>query len=229
MLKIENLSVKLEEKVVLKNIDLTVEKGEIHVIFGPNGSGKTTLLKTILGFPYCKVINGRIIFENEDITKEPMYERVKRGIFLLFQNPPKLRFVKLNNLLSFEIFDKNKIKNFLEFLKLSHLSNRYTYVNFSGGEIKKVELLQMLATDAKLVLIDEIDSGIDLESLKTIGNILKDYLKGKSAIIITHTGLILDYIKADLGHIMLDGKIVFSGDPYNILNKIREFGYKKWR
>lgn len=226
MIKIENLTVKVENKIVLENINLEVKQGEIITIFGPNGAGKSSLLSTIMGFPDYKIIKGRIIFEGRDITSYSVEERAKLGIFLAFQNPPSIRGLIVKNFFDRLGIDENVLekvgldKSFLE---------RELNVDFSGGERKKFEIAQIFGLKPKLLLLDEIDSGIDLESLKLIGKSLNNFIKKNkiASIIVTHHGEILNYVKSKKSYVMINGKIICSGKPEKILMHIRKWGYKK--
>jgi len=230
LLKIENLHVAIEGKLILKGVDLEIGEGEIHALFGPNGSGKSTLAMAIIGYPSCEIVSGRIIFDGEDITEKPINERARMGISIAFQNPPKLYGIKLKDLLA-KIASRNGMKE--RFLKIvdelnitqDHL-DRYVNVGFSGGEVKRCEIAQALASNSKLVILDEPDSGVDVENLELIGNLLNKVLKDKSALIITHHGHILRYLKPSEAHVMIDGSIICDGDPDMILRRIMADGYR---
>jgi len=229
MLKVVDLCVEIEGKTTLKNVNLEIPEGEVHVLFGPNGSGKSSLIKTILGFPVYKVVSGKILFKGKDITHLPINERVKLGISVAFQNPPIIRGVKLRDILKSLISNGKKISiselaetiNFpLEFME------RDLNLGFSGGETKKSEILQILAQDTDFVMLDEPDSGVDVENLQLIGKVINKMLEGRSALLITHLGYILHYVDADKAHVILDGTIVCSGSPVKILSQILNEGYE---
>jgi Fe-S cluster assembly ATP-binding protein len=229
MLKIKNLKAKIRGKEILKGINLNVPKGKTYILFGPNGSGKTSLLMAILGFPKYK-ITGKIIFKNKDISKLSIDKRARLGIALSFQRPPTIKGLKLNELV--EIYSgakKKEIEKLAEKIKAKNILQRGVNENFSGGEIKKAEILQVLAQDPDLLLIDEPESGVDVENIDVLGRALKEFLKSKekSALIITHSGAILKYIKADKGFVMVDGKITCQGDAKTIFKTIQKLGYKK--
>ena len=177
MLRIEDLQVKLEDKEILKHIDLEIEPGETHILFGPNGSGKTSLLMTIMGYPQYRVTGGRILFKGEDVTHMPVNERARLGIGLSYQRPPRINGVKTRQLIAIcggsdlDAEALAKRVNFTDFLE------RDINVGFSGGEIKRSELLQLLAQDADLLLFDEPESGVDLENISLIGNTISDLLQ----------------------------------------------------
>jgi len=230
MLEISGLGVEVEGKQVLDNVNLEVPKGEVHVLFGPNGSGKSSLIMSILGFPSYRVVSGKVWFKGKDITHLPTNERVKLGISAAFQNPPAIRGVKLKDILRSLVSDSQekdvKIRelaaniNFpLEFL------GRDINLGFSGGEMKKSEILQVLAQDVDFVMLDEPDSGVDVENLQLIGKVINKMLKGRSALLITHLGYILHHIDADKAHVLLDGTIACSGSASKILSQILNEGY----
>jgi len=224
MLRIEDLwvSVADSEKVVINGINLEIEEGEIHVLLGPNGAGKSCLVMTIMGIPLYRVKKGKILFEDKDITSLPIHERSKLGIGLAFQNPPEIRGVKLGELIQLCGGDDSCLKR--AYLS-DEFKNREVNVGFSGGERKRSEIAQLLAMKPKLVLLDEIDSGVDIESLELIGKELNSFLSNRSALIITHQGHILDYIDADVAHVLINGRIVRSGEPEEIMNEIKEKGF----
>jgi len=224
ILEIKNLKVKVGSKIVLNKINFSLEKGEIHAIFGPNGSGKTSLISSIIGIPSYKILKGKIFFEGRDITNLPIYKRAKLGIFCAFQNPPSVRGVKVKDLLN--------VAGSEDCIELSGLSKEFlereVNVGFSGGERKKLEVAQIFAFKPKLLLLDEIDSGVDIESLKFIGKKLASYVKenGISTLIITHHGEILNYLKPKAASVMLKGKIVCSENYKKIWKTIKEKGYE---
>lgn len=234
MLLIEDLWVEVQGKEVLKGINLEIGKGETHCLFGRNGSGKTTLLMTLMGFSGYKVKHGKITFKGEDITHLSLDERANLGLGLSFQRPPTLRGVKLKDMLSLcglaseGTFPLAQMYGFDSFLE------RDVNHGFSGGEIKKSELLQLIAQSPDLVLLDEPESGVDMENLDIIGEMIKKLLqkdihkhRQKSGMIITHTGFILKYVTADKGHVMLNGQIYCQGNPLEILEEIQEYGYEE--
>lgn len=234
LLVIENLHVEVEGKEVLKGVNLTIKEGETAILFGPNGSGKTTLLMTVMGFNGYNIKEGKIIFKGIKLNGLPPYERAKIGIGIAFQKPPKIKGVKLKSIL--EIVAKNKdYEDFIEILNLKEHINRDVNMGFSGGEMKKSEILQLLAQSPDLVLLDEPESGVDLENVKILGKVISILLekhkfirdRKRAGLIITHTGYILDYVEADRGYIMLDGRIVCEANPHEILKKIQKSGFKE--
>lgn len=229
-LKIKNLSVEVSGKRILDKINLTIPKGEVHVLFGPNASGKTSLLMTILGFPNYKVISGEILFNDVIITNMPIDERVRLGIGVAFQNPPAIRGVKLadivHNFLKPESNIKKKEIELCETLNVTEdFLSRDLNLCFSGGEIKKSEILQILAQKPDFVMLDEPDSGVDVENLGIIGKVINDFLKDRSGLLITHLGYILRYVEVDKAHVLVNGKIACSGEPIKILDQILKEGY----
>ncbi|MGC9017716.1 MAG: ATP-binding cassette domain-containing protein, partial [Caldimicrobium sp.] len=202
--------------------------------FGRNGSGKTSLLMTIMGFPAYRVKHGQIIFKGEDITHLPPYERAKRGIGIMFQRPPTIKGVKLREILKLCAKENGiKIEELARTFQFSSFLDREVNKGFSGGELKKSELLQLLVQDPDLVLLDEPESGVDLENIHLIGEMIKKLLqkdvhrpRKKSGLIITHTGFILKYVTADLGYVIMNGEIYCKGNPLEIFEGIQKFGYE---
>ena len=236
LLEIKDLWVEIEGKIVLKGISLSIPVGETHVIFGKNGSGKTTLLMTIMGFPAYQIKHGKIIFKGEDITSLPPYERAKKGISIMFQRPPTIKGVKLKDILKLCAKSNGlKIEEIVREFGFEEFLEREVNRGFSGGELKKSELLQLLLQDPDLVLLDEPESGVDLENIQLIGKMIKKLLqkdiphksRTKSGLIITHTGFILQYVTADLGYVIIDGKIYCKGNPIEIFEGIQKFGYEE--
>ncbi|MHA1580389.1 MAG: ABC transporter ATP-binding protein [Candidatus Freyarchaeota archaeon] len=230
ILEIEDLNVVVDGKKVLQDFNLEVPEGEVHVIFGPNGSGKSSLIFTLLGFKKYKVVSGSIRFKGEDITNLPTNERIKRGIGVTFQHPPAIRGVKLGNIVK-NILKKNggetggektlarKVNFPASFLE------RDLNCGFSGGEVKRSEVLQILAQKPEFIMLDEPDSGVDVENLWVIGKVINELLEGKSGILITHHGHILRYVRTNRAHVLIKGCIACSGDPPQILDHILREGY----
>ena len=241
MLEIKDLHVSAGDREILKGVSLTVQSGETCVLFGPNGSGKSTLLAAIMGFSHCKITKGKILFDGVDITNMPVDERAKMGIGMMMQRPPNIVGVKLGDLV--RASSKNPdIINEADKFRMDTFLERDVNVGFSGGEIKRSELLQLTAQQPSFVLLDEPESGVDLESIDLIGNKVHDLLysprnpncknscsknRQVSALVITHTGQIMDYIGADKGFILQNGLIKCSGRPTDLLKEIREKGYKE--
>ena len=229
MLEIKNLIVSINENEILRGVNLTIQKGEIHAIMGTNGSGKSTLSKVLSGHPAYKVISGNIFFEGKDITEYPPEERSKLGIFLGFQYPIEIPGVSNEEFLraAYNLNRKNKNLeplnpiDFLNILKkkleISNLSidflSRNVNEGFSGGEKKRNEILQMSLLDPIIAILDEVDSGLDIDALKNLSLTINNFMnKNKSLLLITHYQRLLEYIKPDFIHIMHKGKIVKTGD-----------------
>jgi Fe-S cluster assembly ATP-binding protein len=235
MLEIENLNVSVEGKLVLKGINLVARGGEIHAVMGPNGSGKTSLAFTIMGHPRYKIESGRITFEGEEINNLKTHERAKKGIFLAFQYPQEIPGVPLGKFLwtvaggekNFSAFSR-EFKEKLSLLKIpEEFAKREVNKGFSGGEKKRTEILQMLMLNPKLIILDEIDSGLDVDSLKIVASAVMNFMtKEKVIIIITHYPRILNYVRPNFVHILFDGKIVLSGDE-SLASELEEKGYEK--
>ncbi len=228
MLEIKDLSVDVAGKPVLKNINLTIGKGEVMVLFGPNGSGKSTLIKTVMGFGGYSVEKGEISYKGKGLNGLGTDERVKLGLGIMYQHPPKIRGVKLDQISRYLCSDEKKVASMAERLSLEELLEREINLDFSGGEMKRSELYQLVLQDPDMVLLDEPESGVDIENISIMGKVLDDYLKGegKSALIITHTGYILDYVKAEKGCLMIDGQLWCTGHkPAEMFEEIKEKGY----
>jgi len=233
LLELEDLSVSIGGKLVLKNVNLHVGQGETHALFGPNGTGKTTLLNAIAGIPRYVVEGGRIIFKGQDITKMSMDERARLGIGMAFQRPPAIRGLKLRDLIKI-INPKADAEALLKEMDFDTFGGRDVNRGFSGGEVKRSEMVQLLAQQPDFVMLDEPDSGVDLENIKLIGQAINELTqknirpssRTKSGIIITHFGHILEYMKTDRAHVMLGGSIVCSGNPGEILDQIKKSGYE---
>jgi Fe-S cluster assembly ATP-binding protein len=239
LLTVKGLSVSVEETEILHHVDLEINEGEIHALFGPNGSGKTSLLMAIMGIPPYRVTAGTIRFKGEDVTDLPVNERARRGIGLSFQRPPIIRGLKTRTMVDICSQGTVDAEALASSLGLQAFLDRDVNYGFSGGEIKRAELLQLLAQDPDLVLIDEPESGVDLESIVLIGEAINRLLKRdlrlrerratspKAGLIITHTGHILDYVTVDRAHVMCHGCIGCSGHPRELLEEIRKMGYEE--
>ncbi len=233
MLLIENLRVEVEGKPVLKGVNLHVKAGETHVLFGPNGAGKSTLFFAIMGFSKYKVTDGKIYFKERDITYLPPHERAKLGLGISFQRPPSIKGIKLNQIGKLLNRSEEEILEKAELLRLKEMLQRDINLGFSGGEMKRSEVFQLLLQNPDLSLIDEPESGVDITNIDVIAKALRILLqkdrpileRKKSGIIITHTGFILEKLTADKGHLLIDGKITCSGNPMEMFNEIKLKGY----
>ena len=237
LLEIKGLKVSIDGHEIVRGVDLDIGYGETKVIFGPNGSGKTTLLMTIAGFPRYEVTEGKIFFKGQDITGLPLDERARLGIGLAFQKPPVVRGVKTREFVG-AIIEKRKSAEEVEALArkadMGDFLDRDINSGFSGGELKRSELLQLLAQKPDLTLLDEPESGVDLENIALIGSLINELLekthpikaRSRSGLIISHTGYIMDYVSTDSGYVMYDGKIICQGNPLEILKSIKTSGYQ---
>lgn len=241
LLEIKDLYVSTEDKEILKGINLKIKKGEIHVIMGPNGSGKTTTANAILNNPIYKKEDGKIIFENEDITNLKTDEIARKGIFMSFQLPEEIPGVSVTNFLKYaknkvtgkpvKIFEfKEELKKYMDELKMNSKNmDRSLNVGFSGGEKKKNEILQMLVLNPKLAILDETDSGLDVDAIKIVSKGIEMFKNEENAVlIITHNTKILHSLKVDYVHILIDGKIVKTGTQ-ELAKEIEEEGYTKYK
>ena len=237
MLKIEDLWVSIDGRQVLQGVNFSMDYGEINMLFGPNGAGKTTFMMTLMGFPRYTIDQGKIYFKGVDITNQDLYERARLGIGISFQRPPTVRGVTLQKMI--DIISNNgsgdaATREKIEQLNLSGHLQRGLNDGFSGGEMKRSELLQLMVQGPELVLIDEPESGVDIENISLVGHAInsllgKDKVKDpkRGAIIITHTGYILDFVNADRGYIVFDGVFVCRGNPRDILAEIKKHGYRR--
>jgi Fe-S cluster assembly ATP-binding protein len=235
VLEVKDLSVKVENRIILKEITFNLKSHENHILFGPNGSGKTTLISALMGLPSYEVVSGKISFMRVDITDKSVEERARLGMVVSFQNPPEITGVKLSDLLKL-CLGKTPLDNFTEeeqalinAFKLTDFLDRDINVGFSGGERKRSEILQLIFLKPKLLLLDEPDSGVDVESLRLIAGEIQRYVErsGSSALVITHKGDILEYIKAKYGCILLGGKFHCFTHPTHIYDDIKKLGYEE--
>ena len=241
LLEIKDLYVNAEDKEILKGINLKINKGEIHVIMGPNGSGKSTTANAILNNPAYTKNKGSITFDNTDITEMKTDEIARKGVFMSFQLPEEIPGVSVTNFLKYA---KNKVTGkpvkvfkFKEELKQNmeelHINPKYMErslnVGFSGGEKKKNEILQMLVLNPKLAILDETDSGLDVDAIKTVSKGIEMFKNENNAVlIITHNTKILHSLKVDYVHVLVDGKIVKTGGQ-ELAKEIEENGYAKYK
>ncbi|RXI31151.1 Fe-S cluster assembly ATPase SufC [Arcobacter ellisii] len=242
LLKIENLHVKINENEILKGLNLEINEGEIHVLMGTNGAGKSTLVKTLSAHYDCIVTEGKITYKNKDLLEMDVATRANEGIFMSFQTPVEVPGVNNSYFLKTAINEKRAYQGLeeldaMEFLKLTKeetgkfnidrkLLQRDLNDGFSGGEKKRNELIQLLMLKPDLIMLDEIDSGLDVDAIKTVANVINSMLDGKKSILmITHYDRLLELIKPDFVHILNDGKIAKTGD-YNLALELDEKGYE---
>src|SRR5579859_1911420 len=237
LLEIEDLHVEIEGKSILTGVNLTVNRGEIHALMGPNGSGKSTLSNVLMGHPKYAVTKGRILFEGKDLAALKPHERAKLGIFLAFQYPTAIPGVTVANFLRTALKSmkgegaavKNFRKTLREKMALLEMDEKFAsrYVNdgFSGGEKKRLEILQMAILEPKLALLDETDSGLDIDALRIVSNGINK-LSGPEVgmLLVTHYQRILDYVKPHFVHVLLGGQIVHSGGP-EMAKELEKKGY----
>jgi len=241
LLEIENLHAGAAGKEIIKGISLSVNTGEVHVILGPNGSGKSTLMNVIMGHPGYMVTKGKICFEGEDISGLRSFERARKGLFLSFQTPEEIPGITVENLLrtakqavtgKFQrIYAfRKELKAMMEELQMDPAyAERDVNVGFSGGEKKRNEILQMLMLDPKLALLDETDSGLDVDAVQIVSRgVSKFHNENNACLIITHNTRILEKLEVDRVHVLIDGKIVEEGGP-ELIEKINRSGFGKIR
>ncbi len=232
ILKIRNLTVKVEGKVILNDLDLDINKDQNLILFGPNGSGKSTLMGAIMGFENYEITSGTIEFSGKNIIGLSPDQRARLGVGVMFQHPPKIRGIQLKqftDLLSHKSNNIQEKESLVKTLNLDYLLQRDLNVDLSGGEIKRSELFQVLVQRPKLLLLDEPESGVDLENIALMGKALNSYLQNHKvpALIISHTGYILDYIKTEYACVMLEGKVCCHDNPEKIFAEIKSVGYQR--
>lgn len=241
LLKIQDLNVNIEKKQVLHGVSLAVNAGETHVLMGPNGAGKSTLGFTIMGNPSYAVSGGKIFFDGEDITEMGADKRAARGIFLSFQTPLEVPGISLESFIRtalqqrtgkrVKLFQFQKeLKAMMQILNMDEsYASRDLNVGFSGGEKKKSEILQLLMLKPKLAVLDETDSGLDVDAVRTVSRGIEEYQKTQNGalIIITHSTKILESLKVDKTHVLVKGKIVKDGGA-ELVDEINESGFEKY-
>ena len=241
LLTIKDLCVSAEDKQLLHGITLEIESGSTHVLMGPNGAGKSTLGLAVMGSPEYTVTSGKIIFDGEDITDESAYERAKRGIFLSFQDPVEIPGITLSEFLRnsleqitgtrIKLWDfKKKLKAAMDILNMdSSYADRDLNAGFSGGEKKKAEILQLLMLQPKLAILDETDSGLDVDAVKTVSKGISEYKArtGGTLLVITHNTRILESLQADATHILSSGRIAANGGA-ELIDEVITSGFDKY-
>ena len=241
LLSIENLYVNAGEKEILKGLNLNIKRGEIHVIMGPNGAGKSTLANVILNNPEYKKISGNVLFEGENINDLTTDKTSNKGIFMSFQTPEEIPGISTSNFIRVakskvekspvKLFKvKEEIKKYADELNMNKkLLDRNLNVGFSGGEKKKNEILQMLVLNPKLAILDETDSGLDIDSVRVVSKGINLYKNENNAVlIITHNMRILESLNVDKVHILIDGKIVKTGGN-ELIHQVEENGFSKYK
>ena len=236
LLDIQDLHVSVGDREILRGVDLTINEGETHVLLGPNGGGKSTLLNTIVGMPGYRITQGRILFKGTDLAELEIDERARLGIGIAFQRPPAVRGVKLRQVIEVAArgeLDDEAIATLDEELNLGHMLQRDVNMGFSGGEAKRSEMAQLLAQMPDLALFDEPESGVDLDNIAVVGGAMNALLKGegriserrRSGLIITHTGHILEFVNADVAHVLYNGRLACKGNPLDLIDEISSHGY----
>lgn len=233
MLRLEDLTIAVADKVIIKNLNLKLEKNKVYVLMGPNGSGKSTLALSLMGHPLYQIKSGKMILEKQNITEMEPDKRANAGIFLSFQSPLSLSGINIFSLLRTAVSGKKdplalreEIEKTAKVLKIKdELLERSFNEGASGGEKKKLELLQASILNPKLIMFDEIDTGVDVDALKTIAQFMEKNKKGKTYLIITHYNRILKYVRSDAVLIMVNGKIVKKGD-YRLAEEVEKNGYQ---
>ncbi|HEX2273899.1 MAG TPA: Fe-S cluster assembly ATPase SufC [Acidimicrobiales bacterium] len=243
LFQIEGLRVAAAGTEILKGVDLTVAAGEVHALMGPNGSGKSTLANTILGRPEYEVTGGRLLFKGEDITEWPTEVRGKSGMFLAFQYPEEIPGVSVVQFLRQALSERKGIELSVLELRLAIMEwmkrlgmdpsfgDRYLNEGFSGGEKKRNEILQMAILEPELAVLDETDSGLDIDALKVVARGVQEVRADRpelGVLLITHYQRILQYLEPDVVHILIDGRIVASGGP-DLAHRLEQEGYEAWR
>ena len=241
LLGVQNISVSVDEKTVLKNLNLKIGEGETHVLMGPNGAGKSTLGNALMGNPVYRLDGGKIIFDGQDLTNESTDKRAKAGMFLSFQNPLEVPGISLESFIRSAIqqrtgervklfqFQKELQKN-MQLLNMDEsYAKRDLNVGFSGGERKKSEILQLLMLKPKFAILDETDSGLDVDAVRTVSKGVEEYQKNQNGglLIITHSTRILESLHVDYTHVLVKGQIVKTGDG-SLVEEINEKGFDKY-
>ncbi|MCC8138118.1 MAG: Fe-S cluster assembly ATPase SufC [Clostridiales bacterium] len=241
LLQVKNLSVRVEEKEILHGVDLEIGKGETHVLMGPNGAGKSTLGYALMGNPGYQVTEGQILFDGNDLSEVSVSDRAKAGLFLSFQNPLEVPGITLSNFIRsaleqrtgerIRLWDfRKELEAKMEILQMDKsYAKRDLNVGFSGGEKKKAEILQLLMMKPQLAILDETDSGLDVDAVRTVSRGVEEYQKDKdgSLLIITHSTRILESLHVDVTHVLVNGRIVAEGDA-SLVDEINENGFERF-
>ena len=241
LLQVKNLVVNVEDTEILHGIDLEINRGETHVLMGPNGAGKSTLGYALMGSPRYQLTNGQIWFKGQDITEESTDKRAKAGLFLSFQNPLEVPGITLGNFLRNALEQRTgqrirpwefrkELKKAMDVLQMDHsYADRDLNVGFSGGEKKKAEILQLLMLKPDLAILDETDSGLDVDAVRTVSKGIEEFQKNQqgSLLVITHSTRILESLHVDVTHVLADGKMILSGDSC-LVEDINENGFEKY-
>ncbi len=241
LLSIQNLKVEIEGKEILHGIDLEIAPGTTHVLMGPNGAGKSTLGNALMGHPAYTITDGKIIFKGEDITEAGPDARAKAGLYLSFQNPIEIPGVSLSNFIRsameqvtgkrmFLMDFKKQLAETMEKLNMDpSYADRDLNVGFSGGEKKKAEILQLLMLKPSFAILDETDSGLDVDAVRTVSEGVKEFMKeeGRSLLIITHSTRILEALNVDYTHVEVDGSIIETGDA-SLVDEINAHGFERF-
>ena len=241
LLEIQNLCVNVEEKQVLQGVNLSINPGETHVLMGPNGAGKSTLGNAIMGNPVYTVTDGKIFFDGQDLTEEKTDARAKAGLFLSFQNPLEVQGISVEAFIRSALQQKTgervklfqfqkELKSCMELLSMDEAyAKRDLNVGFSGGERKKSEILQLLMLKPRLAILDETDSGLDVDAVRTVSKGIEEYRRKENGglLIITHSTKILESLHVDYAHILVKGKIVKTGDA-SLVQEINEKGFDEY-
>lgn len=237
LLEIKDLHAGVEDKEILKGLNLSIGKGEVHVILGPNGSGKSTLMNIIMGHPKYQVTSGEMFFEGEDLSSLKTFERTRKGLFLSFQTPEEIPGITVENMIrtakqaitgqKVKLFPfRKELKTMMQELKMKpEYAERYMNVGFSGGEKKRNEILQLLMLQPKLALLDETDSGLDVDAVQIVSEgVAKFHNSENSCLIITHNTRILEKLHVDKVHVLINGKIVEEGGA-ELIDDINHRGF----
>ncbi len=239
ILRVNDLSVGVEDKTILHGLNLVMNEGETHVLMGPNGAGKSTLGNALMGNPKYEILNGQVTFKGENLLEQSTDKRAASGLFISFQNPVEVPGVSLGNFIRSALESRGEKISLWNFRKeakkqMEKLQMNEEYlerdlnVGFSGGEKKKAEIFQLLMLEPKLAILDETDSGLDVDAVRTVSKGIEIFQKnGGTLLIITHSTRILDSLTVDHTHVLVDGKIVAQGDG-SLVNEINEGGYAKY-